>query len=843
MTHANRRWPTAITANLWPYALRMSNDAENHVPNLKYKDGRTPMEAFAKTSVVTNPKHWHHFGCPAYVLDGSLQGGAGIFHKWKERARVGIYIGRSPQHARSVALVLNLKTGHVSPQFHIKFDPSFHTTKGGETPPPSLWQTKAGFVKSADSVKQKNEVVNTKNVTFEQVGASADDHVPRSQVSPPPPKGAASLSPAEGVSPAEGNEPDSAQPGATSLYQQGVDEGTTRSANPDSSNESTGVRKSRRRTTPTQRLIASYMATMSIATSASGVEGEIFSVGAMFPHTLGEHPLKEMQACAATSDPDTMYLHQAMKEPDKEQFLGAMNKEVNGQVKNKNFSIVPRSTVPEETAVLPSVWAMKRKRRIDTREVYKWKARLNIDGSKQVEGRDYEYGETYAPVASWASIRMLLIMAISNGWYTRQLDFVMAYSQAPIDRDMYMEIPRGYKLSTGNVKEFVLKVHKNIYGQKQAGRVWNDYLVAKLIKIGFVQSRIDPCIFTRGRTLYALYTDNSILTNPCEKEIQRVMEDMRQVGLDITDEGNVSDFLGVKIDKTGDKASRNETIHLSQPQLIDNILKDLQLDHETTGSKSVPMASSKILFRHSNSKPFDGHFHYRSVIGKLNYLEKCTRPDIAYAVHQCARFAADPKVEHGKAVMWIGRYLLATRDKGMILKPNGDSFNVSVDADFSGNWDRSEAADDADTARSRHGYIVSYAGCPMLWASKLQTEVALSSTESEVIGLSEALRAVIPLMELMKELKQQGFKITDGIPKIFCRIFEDNSGALEIATVFKLRPRTKHLNTRFHHFRQYQQRGEIEILPIDTSLQTSDFLTKPVDLKTLVRHRLAVMGW
>jgi hypothetical protein len=131
----------------------------------------------------------------------------------------------------------------------------------------------------------------------------------------------------------------------------------------------------------------------------------------------------------------------------------------------------------------------------------------------------------------------------------------------------------------------------------------------------------------------------------------------------------------------------------------------------------------------------------------------------------------------------------------------------------------------------------------MLWASKLQTEVALSSTESEVISWSEALRAGIPLMELMKELKQQGFKITDGIPKIFCRIFEDNSGALEIATVFKLRPRTKHLNTRFHHFRQYQQRGEIEILPIDTSLQTSDFLTKPVDLKTLVRHRLAVMGW
>jgi len=66
---------------------------------------------------------------------------------------------------------------------------------------------------------------------------------------------------------------------------------------------------------------------------------------------------------------------------------------------------------------------------------------------------------------------------------------------------------------------------------------------------------------------------------------------------------------------------------------------------------------------------------------------------------------------------------------------------------------------------------------------------------------------------------------------------------LEIATVFKLRPRTKHLNTRFHHFWQYQERGEIEILPIDTTMQVSNILTKPLELATFVCHRLAMMGW
>ena len=145
LSHAHRRWSSAITANLWPYAARMYQDAINNAPNLKFKDGRTPMEGFAGTTVTVNPRDWYHFGCPAYVLDTALQSGT-IFHKWKDRSVAGIYLGRSPQHARSVALILNITTGMVTPQFHVKFDPSFHTTKKGEEIPRSLWQAKCGFL-------------------------------------------------------------------------------------------------------------------------------------------------------------------------------------------------------------------------------------------------------------------------------------------------------------------------------------------------------------------------------------------------------------------------------------------------------------------------------------------------------------------------------------------------------------------------------------------------------------------------------------------------------------------------------------------------------------------------
>jgi len=143
LIHAQHRWPSAITANLWPYALRMATDAMNATPNLKFKDGRTPLESFARTKIASNPKHWHHFGCPAYTLAQELQMDTSIYHKWKGRSRVGVYLGQSPQHARDVSLVLNLETGLVSPQFHVKLDSTFQTLREeGIQVPPSQWQHK-----------------------------------------------------------------------------------------------------------------------------------------------------------------------------------------------------------------------------------------------------------------------------------------------------------------------------------------------------------------------------------------------------------------------------------------------------------------------------------------------------------------------------------------------------------------------------------------------------------------------------------------------------------------------------------------------------------------------------
>lgn len=270
--------------------------------------------------------------------------------------------------------------------------------------------------------------------------------------------------------------------------------------------------------------------------------------------------------------------------------------------------------MPRGRKVLPSVWAMRRKRDIATRTVTKWKARLNIHGGRQTKGIDY--WETYTPVASWPSIRLIMYMAVLNNWHTKQLDFVLAFLQAPVETDLYMEIPQGFSVLSSDKVPYCIHILNNLYGQKQAGRVWNQHLTKGLIKIGFTQSETDPCIFWRASVVLVIYTDDTIVTGKVDSEVDKAIADIGSI-FDITSQSKVDDFLGVKV-------IRNEsdgTVTLTQPHLIDSIIKDLHLDEKSNG-RWLPALVTQVLHRFDGSDAHDDSFHFRSIIGKLNYLEK-----------------------------------------------------------------------------------------------------------------------------------------------------------------------------------------------------------------------------
>ena len=468
LIHATKRWPGVVTIHLWPYAIRMANQAYNATPLNAHINKQSPNKIFDNSAVDINPKHWKPFGCPTYVLKAELQGTTGIHPRWDARSRAGIYLGQSPIHNRNVALVLNIHTGYVSPQFHVKFDESFRTVLQDKWN--ATWLTSTGFIKPSNRISHEED----SNVTLKRRISTEQQQIPKGKIQDRPGKrqmvAAVAKEPPRHKMPLASNQyrpanPVSHLPSTTAADEQSV----APEQAPNTRVLPMTTTRSGRLVKPVPRLIDLMMSELGAIKKTQGInEGELLNFSALTDEAdKDNNPLLAYKAV----NPDILRLHEAMKATDKREFKTAMEKEVNDQIANGNFTVIPRSEVPKGFRVFPGVWTLVRKRDIQTREIKKYNARLAFDGSRMREGEDYD--KTYAPVASWMSIRLLLTFVVAFGWHTQQVDYVAAYTQAPIDRDMYMEFPRGFTVPGGvDRKAFVLKLHRNLYGQKQAGRVW-----------------------------------------------------------------------------------------------------------------------------------------------------------------------------------------------------------------------------------------------------------------------------------------------------------------------------------------------------------------------------------
>jgi hypothetical protein len=280
---------------------------------------------------------------------------------------------------------------------------------------------------------------------------------------------------------------------------------------------------------------------------------------------------------------------------------------------------------------------------------------------------------------------------------------------------------------------------------------------------------------------------------------------------------------------------------MTQKGLIEKILKTcdmVECNPKKTPCNAVPIGSDL-----EGADP-TGRIDYASVVGMLMYLSSNTRPDIQMAVHQCARFTHFPKKLHEEAIMRICRYLKGNKTRGLLFKPESEMrLDCYVDADFAGLYN-AEDHQDPVCVRSRTGYCITLGSCPVLWVSKLQTEIALSTVEAEYIALSQSMRDLLPMRRLLQEI---GDKLQLGFSKpaiLHSTVFEDNSGALSLATSPKINPRTKHIAVKYHHFRESvgEDKG-VSIVKIDTKEQKADIFTKGLPRETHEYIRKLLMGW
>ena len=436
------------------------------------------------------------------------------------------------------------------------------------------------------------------------------------------------------------------------------------------------------------------------------------------------------------------------------------------------------------------------------------------------------------------AVRTLLVLAKLHNLNTRAIDFTLEFPQADVKVPIYLHTPQGIVFE--NHENVVLKLKKNLYGLKDAGRTWWEHLSDGLNEMGFTQSETDQCVFMRGETIILIYVDDCVILSKKDKDIVDVMNQLRS-RYTITDEGRMIEYLGIKLEHSHD------TIRMSQPLLIDRII-DAVPGMNKAHPVTYPALPSVILTKDEVGPERRESWNYCSVIGMLNFLVNSSHPELTYAVHQCARFCNDPKLSHERAVKRIIQYLKSTRREGtdgyngMLFKiDRNKSIEVFVDASFAGDWNRSWS-NDPTSVFSRTGYVIFLAGCPIVWLSKLQTEISLSSAEAEYIGLSQSMREVIPLMSLLKELDKI-LPIKDITPKLHCTIFEDNQSCIELVKCPRLRPRTKHIALKYHHFRSKVKDGLVSVQYVNTKNQIADIFTKALPENQFLILRKKLMGW
>lgn len=495
---------------------------------------------------------------------------------------------------------------------------------------------------------------------------------------------------------------------------------------------------------------------------------------------------------------DPVNLNDVTGRSDEEKWRKAMEEELSSLNENNTWEL---TSLPKDKRTVKTKWVFRTKRDRDG-NVVRYKARLVAKGFSQRYGIDYD--ETYAPVVRYTSVRLLMALAASKGLKIHQMDAVTAFLQGEIEEDIYLEQPDGFNDGTGKV----CKLKRAIYGLKQAGRQWNKKLDRELKNIGLIQSDMDPCIYhlTNLNLMVAIYVDDFLIFYKDEEQLKALMAVLCS-RFRMKDMGPAKGCIGIRIKQT------DKGIELDQQVYVEEILKRFgMIDSKPIGNPCD--INSKLINETSGNIVVP----YQQAIGCLLFLAQATRPDLAYAVHNVSRFNNNHGEAHWQAVKRIFRYLKATVGYKLV-------YCNGTELDLVG-WTDADWASDIDGRKSVTGYVFIMSSGAISWRSTKQQSVALSSTEAEYMALAATVQEAIWLKQLCGEL---GIVLQHDQLPIYC----DNQSAIKLAESAGFRPRTKHIDIRYHFLREQVERKNVMVKFVDTNKNIADVLTKPVTKEKL----------
>ena len=238
-------------------------------------------------------------------------------------------------------------------------------------------------------------------------------------------------------------------------------------------------------------------------------------------------------------------------------------------------------------------------------------------------------------------------------------------------------------------------------------------------------------------------------------------------------------------------------------------------------------------------------FAYASIVGMMLYLAGHSRPDITYSVSQVARFTFCPKRSHEAGLKFICRYLIGSRNKGLIITATRDlNIDAYPDTDFAGLYNYEEH-NYPICVQSRTVFVINFSGCPIFWDSHIQTETATITMQSEVIYLAACCRELIPIIAMVDEVGAAVGLTHSENPKMHVYIHKDNACVLVLYQTLppQFTPASKHYAVKTHWFREQCVDLGIVIQNILTTEQLVDICTKCLPVATFQYLRNKLMGW
>lgn len=549
---------------------------------------------------------------------------------------------------------------------------------------------------------------------------------------------------------------------------------------------------------------------------------------------LGTKPLRPDIKVLDSQPPPMSYSHVAFHE-FKDHWISAMQAELSSLKDKDTWEEVD---LPVGRKPVGLVWKFKYKNKGET--IDKFKARLCVLGNTQTAGIDYDPENIFAPVMRGSTMRAALALFGPKGprqmWIT-QADYTLAFLNASPKEDVYVKPPPGFPLKDPR-KYMLLK--RSLYGLCQSPREWYEYLRAWLFSQGFIESKSDPCLFTRERhgedlEIILVYVDDTLIMASNRKTADAIKELMRSK-FEMTDVEDADKVIGVEIFRV------EGGVCLGQPTYSKMLLEEAGYwDISTAKLPENPMSEHWTHDDNSEELVGDEKRWFISFLMKIAWMSQQTRIDLAATASILAQYLTKPTKSDLAALRRCLLYLRGTYDDvlffqddrlgEMIIETNEDSaFHDTNDPGLMFAYADASFANEPGR-RSRSGGCVLIRGAAIDWASKKQSMVALSSTEAEYYSVSQVTQSVLHFRKILRDLRIDVHGPTT--------IYEDNKSCIAIAYKPKHHGRTKHFDIKAHFIRDHVEKRDVEIIYCPTELMVADMLTKAlpaVQHKRLKRH-------